>query len=160
VKPFIARTGYAVPGGDDWLARMVTTLRERANTLVQVVDLAQFYLSPTIGIDATAARKFLKPEILPPLRALRAQLAGTVPWDVETIRCCFETVTDGFGLSLGQIAQPVRVAVTGRTSSPGIFEVLDVLGKERSLERLDRAIERLGEMGSSSPASARAAEPQ
>ena len=150
MKPFIAQKGYTIPGDDEWLARMVATLQERASTLVQLVDLAQFYLSPTISIDVTAARKFLKPEILAPLRALRAQLAETVPWDVETIRRCFETITGRFGLSLGQIAQPVRVAVTGRTSSPGIFEVLDVLGKERSLERLDRAIERIGDAAAAS----------
>ena len=152
VKPFIARKDYALPGDDDWLARMVATLRERANTLVQLVELAHFYLSPTISIDATAGRKFLKPEILEALRALRGQLADTTPWDVETIHRCFETITGRFGLSLGQIAQPVRVAVTGRTASPGIFEVLDVLGKERSLERLDRAIERIAEGAASASA--------
>ena len=157
VKPFIAQKGCTVPADDEWLARMVATLRERASTLVQLVDLAQIYLSPTISIDVTAARKFLKPEISPPLRALRAQLAETVPWDVETIRRCFETITGRFGLSLGQIAQPVRVAVTGRTSSPGNFEVLDVLGKERSLERLDRAIERIAEGAASASAATPAA---
>jgi glutamyl-tRNA synthetase len=155
VKPFIARAGYTIPGDDEWLARMVATLQERASTLVQLADLAQIYLAPTVSIDATAARKFLKPEILPALRALRAQLAATAPWDVETIRRCFETVTARFEISLGQIAQPVRVAVTGRTASPGIFEVLDVLGKERTLERLDCAIERLGDAGTSSLIAAR-----
>ncbi len=141
VKPFIIEKGYAIPGGDDWLGRMVATLRERAKTLVEIVELARFYLSPGITIDANAARKFLKPEVHEPLAALRAQLALAAPWQVETIQACFEAVTARFSLTLGQIAQPVRVAMTGGTSSPGIFEVLDVLGKERSLERLDHAIE-------------------
>jgi glutamyl-tRNA synthetase len=145
VKPYITAKEYAVPGDDQWLARMVATLRERAKTLVELVDLARFYLSPTINIDAAAARKFLKPEIREALRALRAQLAAVAPWQVDTIHGGFEVVTGQLGLSLGQIAQPVRVAMTGSTSSPGIFEVLDVLGKERSLERLDRAIERIAE---------------
>lgn len=140
VRPFIVEKGYDIPG-DDWLARMVATLRERAKTLLELVDLARFYLSPTITLDATAARKFLKPDVHEPLTVLRAQLAQVKPWQVETIQACFEVVTARFGLSLGQIAQPVRVAMTGGTSSPGIFEVLDVLGRERSLERLDRAIE-------------------
>jgi glutamyl-tRNA synthetase len=143
VKPYIAAKGYTVPGDDQWLARMVATLQERAKTLVELVDAGQFYLSPTITIDAAAARKFLKPEVLEPLRALRVQLADVSQWNVEMIHGCFTTVTGRFGLSLGQIAQPVRVAMTGGTSSPGIFEVLDVLGKERSIERLDAAIDQI-----------------
>ena len=147
VKPFIARKGYTIPGDDAWLARMVATLQERAKTLVELVEMAHYYLSPTIAIDAVAARKFLKPEILEPLRALRAQLADLGEWNVEATRGCFERVIGRFGLSLGQIAQPVRVAATGSSSSPGIFEVLDVLGKERSLVRVDGAIERIAGSG-------------
>jgi glutamyl-tRNA synthetase len=143
VKPYIAEKDLVIPGDDAWLARMVVTLQARAKTLVELVELAQFYLRPTISIDAAAARKFLKPEVLEPLRGLRAQLANVTQWSAESIQGCFSTVTGRFGLSLGQIAQPVRVAMTGGTSSPGIFEVLDVLGKERTLERLDRAIERI-----------------
>jgi len=152
VKPFITSAGYETPD-DAWLARMVVTLRERAKTLVELVDSARFYLCPTISIDAAAARKFLKPDILEPLRAVRTLLADVGEWKVDTIHGCFEVVTARFGLSLGQIAQPVRVAMTGGTSSPGIFEVLDVLGKPRTLERLDAAIHRIGE-GSGSALSA------
>jgi glutamyl-tRNA synthetase len=152
VKPFIAGAGYEVPD-DRWLARMVITLQERAKTLVELVDSARFYLSPTISIDAAAARKFLKPEILEPLRNLRALLAAVAEWTADTIHACFEAVTGRFGLSLGQLAQPVRVAMTGGTSSPGIFEVLDVLGKQRTIERLDGAIQQVGD-GSGSALSA------
>jgi glutamyl-tRNA synthetase len=144
VKPLLVQKGYTIPGDDAWLARMVVTLRERAKTLAELVGLAHFYLSPTISLDAAAARKFLKAEIAEPLRVLRADLAQLTEWREAAIHQCFEAVTNRFGLKLGQIAQPVRVAMTGGTSSPGIFEVLDVLGKERSIERLDHAIEHLG----------------
>ncbi len=157
IKPFIASAGYTIPGDDAWLARMVATLQERAKTLVQLVDLAQFYLRPTVSIDAAGARKFLKPETLEPLRALRARLGDLVEWKVDTIHVCFEAVTGQFGLSLGQIAQPVRLAMTGGTSSPGIFEVLDVLGKERTIERLDHAIEQIAQAAKPAPAATQAA---
>lgn len=143
VKSFIVEKGYTLPGDDVWLARMVSTLRERAKTLVELVGLAHFYLSPTITIDPAAAKKFLKAEAAEPLRELRAQLVAVGEWREDTIHACFDVVTVRFGLKLGQIAQPVRVAMTGGAASPGIFEVLDVLGKERSIERLDRALERL-----------------
>jgi len=152
-KPFIAAKGYSIPGDDQWLTRMVATLRERAKTLVELVDLGHFYLSPAVTIDANAARKFLKPEILEPLRALRSGLADERVWSAETLHSRFQAVTGRFGLSLGQIAQPVRVAITGGTSSPGIFEVIEVLGQERTLERIDRAIERIGEEATAPPAS-------
>jgi glutamyl-tRNA synthetase len=152
VKPYITAKGYALLD-DEHLARMVATLQERAKTLTELVDLAQFYLSPTISIDAAAARKFLKADVLEPLRALRAQLVELQQWDVDTIRECFEAVTGRFGLSLGKIAQPVRVAMTGTTASPGIYEVLDVLGKERTIERLDHAIKLIGAGTDSAPGS-------
>jgi glutamyl-tRNA synthetase len=155
VKPFTAAAGYEV-ADDAWLARMVVTLQERAKTLVELVDAARFYLSPTISVDAAAARKFLKPQIVEPLRALRALLAEVAPWEVNTIHGCFEAVTGQFGLSLGQLAQPVRVAMTGGTSSPGIFELLDVLGQQRSIERLDRATERIADGTNPAPASTQA----
>jgi glutamyl-tRNA synthetase len=155
VKPYIAAKGLAVPDDDQWLARMVATLRERAKTLVELVDLAHYYLNPAVNLDAAATRKFLKPEILEPLRSLRAQLTGGTPWNVATLEDRFRAVTEKFGLSLGQLAQPVRVALTGGTSSPGIFEVLEVLGRERAMERLDHAIERIE--ANAAPASTQAA---
>ncbi len=151
VKPFIAAKGYTVGGDDQWLARMVATLRERAKTLVDLVDLAHFYLSDAITLDAAAAGKHLRPEVAEPLRALRADLAQITDWHHDTIKAAFDAVVTRFGLSLGKIAQPVRVALTGTASSPGIFEVLDVLGKERSIARLDRTIGRLAEGAGSAP---------
>jgi glutamyl-tRNA synthetase len=145
VRPFIAARGYTTPGDDEWLARMVATLQERAKTLVELVKLAHFYLSDEITIDAAAAAKHLKPEVAAPLRALREELAKTTPWNADTVKAAFEVVMARFSLALGKLAQPVRVAVTGGTSSPGIFEVLDVLGRTRSLVRLDRAIDRLAD---------------
>ncbi|MFI5364612.1 MAG: glutamate--tRNA ligase [Candidatus Binatia bacterium] len=142
VRPFIEAQGHQISNGQ-WLVRMVATLQERAKTLAELVTLAQFYLSDGVTIDAAAARKHLKPEIEPPLRTLRDRLAQAHGWNVETIHAHFNEVTEQFGLKLGQIAQPVRVAMTGGTTSPGIFEVLDVLGQQRTLERLDRAIERI-----------------
>jgi glutamyl-tRNA synthetase len=143
VKPYIAGRGYAEPADDAWLQKMVTTLRERAKTLVELVEAADFYLDDTITLDPSAAAKHLKPEAAGPLRDLRAELAQAPRWDVDTIKTCFESVMGRCGLGLGKIAQPVRVAVTGRTVSPGIFEVLEVLGKERSLRRIDAALELL-----------------
>ncbi len=147
VKPFLAAKGYA-DIEEAWLQKMVVTLQERAKTLVELVDAAQFYLQEEIDIDAAAARKHLKAGIAEPLRALSDELARLPSWDIDSIHACFKTVTERFELKLGKVAQPVRVAVTGGTASPGIFEVLDVLGRERTLQRLERA---LGSLASAAP---------
>ncbi len=145
VKPFIAARGWAVPGDDAWLARMVVTLQERAKTLVELVELARFYLLDEIEIDAKAAAKHLakaNPEVM---RALRDGLAGLSRWTLADIQAAFEGVLARYELALGKLAQPVRVALTGGTVSPGIYEVADVLGRERVLARLDRALPLVGQ---------------
>ncbi|HEY2665033.1 MAG TPA: glutamate--tRNA ligase, partial [Candidatus Binataceae bacterium] len=145
VKPFIQRAGFPIPGDDAWLAKAMATLRERAKTLVELAEFARFYLVDQIAIDPKAAAKFLKPEIGQPLRALTSELGAiSGAFDLAAIQVAFERVLARFNLKLGQLAQPVRVAITGGTVSPGIYEVIDVLGRERTVERLTRAIAQLG----------------
>jgi glutamyl-tRNA synthetase len=140
VKPYVVAKGYSLPADDVWLEKLVATLRERAKTLVELVESAHFYFRDDIRVDPEAAAKHLRPEVGEALRFLRQTLAAAERWDVDTIRACFETVIAEHKLALGKLAQPVRVAVTGGTISPGIFEVLDVLGQQRTLARLDRAL--------------------
>src|SRR5579863_2220189 len=144
VLPFIERRGYQVPGDQAWMEKMVETLRERAKTLVELVEFAHFYLSDDIKVDPKAAAKFLKPEIAEPLKALAAGLAELQDGCSEAaVQEVFERVLARFELKLGQLAQPVRVALTGGTVSPGIYEVIAVLGARRTVDRLNAAIRRI-----------------
>ena len=137
VKPFIAQRGWTIPGDDAWLCKMLATLRERAKTLVELVDFASFYLNDNIPIDPKAAAKFLKPEIAEPLQTLADELAAIAGEFTETaIQSTFERVLARYDLKLGQLAQPVRVALTGGTVSPGIYEVIAVLGMDRTVLRV------------------------
>jgi glutamyl-tRNA synthetase len=138
LKPFLEARGYRELA-DDWIGKMVKTLRERARTLVELVDLASYYLADEVAIDPKAAAKFLKPDARPMLAELADRLSDVQPWEAGSIQKAFEQVMSERNLALGKIAQPVRVAVTGGSASPGIFEVLEVLGRERSLVRLRRA---------------------
>jgi glutamyl-tRNA synthetase len=144
VRPFIERRGLPIPGDEAWLERMVTTLRERAKTLVELVDFAGFYLNDKIELEPKAAAKFLKPEIHKPLTALAdALVAVSGEFSEAAIQAAFEGVLARFGFKLGQLAQPVRVAITGGTVSPGIYEVIAVLGKDRTVDRLRTAAEKI-----------------
>ena len=143
VKPLIAERAWKIPGDDAWLGRALATLQERAKTLREIVDLASYYLTDAIEYDAKAAAKHLRPDVAGPLHELVTQLATITDWTVEDIHHAFNAVMAHHNLALGKIAQPVRVALTGGTVSPGIFEVIDVLGKERTLARLERALKQI-----------------
>jgi glutamyl-tRNA synthetase len=145
VKPFIATRGWTVPGDDAWLARMVATLQDRAKTLVELVDLAAYYLDDAIPIAPAAAAKHLRQANRDAFGDLRAALAALPAWSASAIKEAFESVLGRHQLALGNLAQPVRVALTGGTVSPGIFEVAEVLGRERTLARLDTALPLIGD---------------
>jgi len=140
VKPFLEARGLR-DLEDAWIARMVATMRERARTLLELVDNAHYYFGDEVEIDPKAGGKFLRPEMRSLLADLTERLARTPTWEAPSIHAVFEGVMAERDLALGKVAQPVRVAVTGGTASPGIFEVLEVLGRERSLARLRRATE-------------------
>jgi glutamyl-tRNA synthetase len=143
VVPFLERAGLPVPADRSWLARVVATVRERAKTLVELADLSRFYLVETIEPEAGAAAKHLTPAVAPVLGDLLGRLTALPSWNAGAIEGAFASTIDVHGVRLGTLAQAVRVAVTGGTASPGIYEVLDVLGRERALARVRRAHARL-----------------
>ena len=139
--PFLERAvGHRVEACPE-LARLVDLLRERSRTLVEMADGALFFASDEIAYDEKAAAKHLRPEILPVLEDLHAELAGQGAWSEPALEAAFERVRARHGdLPVGKLAQPVRIAITGRAASPGIFETLAVLGKPRSVGRIAEAI--------------------
>jgi glutamyl-tRNA synthetase len=96
--------------------------------------------SPEAEIDEKAVKKFLTPEVKPLFDKLVAGLEGmNEPLDHDAVEALFKQTVDEAGLKLGKLAQPVRVALTGKTASPGIFDVVLLLGKKRTIERLKNA---------------------
>lgn len=143
IVPFIEAKGYPVPQDRTWLERMIATLKERAKTLVEIVEQAHYYLSEDIIIDEKAASKFLTREIAAPLNTLTQKLAALDEFTDAAIQKAFTETLDETRLPMGKLAQPVRIAVTGSTVSPGIHDVISILGKERTLRRLNAALLRL-----------------
>jgi glutamyl-tRNA synthetase len=140
--PFLTAAGLAPTADAAWLGRALGTLRERAKTLVELVDAARFYVTDDIDMTPKAAA-LLRPEIAPVLDDLVQRLDHLDTWDAAKLESVFQDTVAAHGIGLGKLAQPVRAAVTGSTASPGIYEVLDVLGRERSLARLRRARARI-----------------
>jgi glutamyl-tRNA synthetase len=120
---------------EQWLSAM-PSLKERAKTLVDLIDSAHFLLADRpIPLDDKATA-LLTPEAKALLSDIGNELAGVKPWTAEATERAVRTFAERKGAKLGAVAQPLRVALTGRTTSPGIFEVLVVLGKAESLARV------------------------
>jgi glutamyl-tRNA synthetase len=134
VVPFLQARGIAKPDASIIQAAL-PEIRERALTLVDAADKLDFYLRPEPVMDVKAARKFLVPAQAKPLRDFAAALAEG-DWTVAALDERAHMFLATRGLEMKHIAQPARVALTGRTASPGLFEVMAVIGKEKSLARL------------------------
>ncbi|MFZ3090370.1 MAG: glutamate--tRNA ligase [Nitrospirota bacterium] len=143
LMPFLINEGIVKSEADvdiTYLAKAVTSLKERNRTLVELANSARYFLTDDIKWDEKAVQKFLTPENKLILKELIERLKKVEPFNHAEIEKSFNELKDEKGLKLGQIAQPVRVAITGSTVSPGIFEVIEIIGKERIIKRLERAI--------------------
>lgn len=125
---------------DDKLVMIVKELGQRAKTLLDIADSLGYFYAEEIEYDEKAAGKFLTPDMLDILKELTGKLSEVAPFTAEGIQNVFEGIIRERGLKLGTIAQPVRVALTGGTVSPGIFEVMVILGKDEVLKRLKKAV--------------------
>ena len=147
VVPFLVKENIVAEGQAfdmAWLARAVRTLQERAKTLVQLAGLLRYYIVEDVTFDEKAKEKFLNEKSLPLLNDLKDALASLSDFTHAGLEPIFKFVVNTHGVKLGALAQPVRVAMTGGTESPGIYEVLEVLGKEKTLKRLEKAIRAIG----------------
>ncbi len=118
----------------------IPLVRERGQTLVDAAARVDFFFRQQPAFDEKAKRKFLQSDRAEPLPALRELLAALDDFSASGLEQAVRDWADERGLKLGKVAQPARVALTGGTASPGLFEVMEVLGKERTLARLDRAV--------------------
>jgi glutamyl-tRNA synthetase len=118
------------------LLQAMPSLKERAKTLIELVDSAYFiFADRPLQIEPKAAA-LLTAENRALIGRLRVALEAVTPWTAETTEAAMRSLAEADNLKLGAVAQPLRVALTGRTTSPGIFDVLAVLGREQCLARL------------------------
>lgn len=124
------------------LLKLIDALKVRSKTLNEIVSGCRWYFTSETEfvIDSAAQSKHLTAAIKPVLTDLRTKLSVAEPFVESVLEPAFHQAVEAAGIKLGALAQPVRVAVTGGTVSPPIYSVLEVLGKDRSLSRLDQAI--------------------
>lgn len=137
VWPYLENKGYTKPDAEI-LAQIMLTVRERGKTLVELAEKAEFYFQELPPLDEKAAAKFLTPENKEMLRDMKEVL--NQPLTAEGFENLLRRLAEERGVKLGVVAQPLRVALTGQTASPGLFEILDILGPEKTLRRVDAAL--------------------
>jgi glutamyl-tRNA synthetase len=122
------------------LRKGIADLKQRSKTLVELSENAEFYaVRRPLCLSAKAA-KLLDAESLGRLRRFRAILASLAEWSVNILEETGRRFSEAEGVKLGTVAQPLRAALTGKTNTPGIFDVMEVLGRDETLGRLDDAL--------------------
>jgi glutamyl-tRNA synthetase len=133
LQPRLARD--LAPAERERLLQAMPGLKPRAKTIVELMEKAYFYVAPRPIHRAADAEKALTPEARERLRALAGDLAG-VEWRAQALEDGLRRFAERSVVKLGAVAQPLRAALTGSLASPGIFEVMEVLGRDESLARI------------------------
>jgi glutamyl-tRNA synthetase len=149
VAPLLEERGLLEPGELDarrpWLLHLVELLQTRSRSVLDIPAQARIYLADDVDYDEDAVAKQWRdaPATLARLEAVREVIADLEPWTVERIEGGLRGAADRAGVGFGKLAQPLRVALTGSSASPGIDHVVFLLGRERTLRRIDAALSRV-----------------
>ena len=139
LKPFLKHHGVEIKDSA-LLQTVIGTLHARSKTLEEMAQSALFYFVDPVDYEQKAVKKFFNPAAAECLQLMIKQFEKLQKFSEENLENAFKAVVDQTGMKLGQIAQPVRLALTGKTASPGIFEVSAILGKDKVISRLQKAI--------------------
>jgi len=141
-RPFLASRGLEVAAGDPRLGPAAALVMPRCTTLIEVAEAMDYFFREPPVLDEAAAQKLLTLQAAPRLLGLAELLEAQPTFDRASLETAIKAWLEPQGVPIGELAQPARVALTGRKASPGLFEVLEVLGQAQSVKRLRRGAER------------------
>ncbi|MGK7311959.1 MAG: glutamate--tRNA ligase [Candidatus Longimicrobiales bacterium M2_2A_002] len=131
---------------EEWLLALIDLLKTRARTVTEIAEQARTYLVDELEYEEKAVKKHWakKPdEVVERLRRLREVYGELETWELEPLEDALRGLADELGVGAGKVIHPLRLALTGSSASPGIFQVLVAIGRERSLKRIDEGIRRV-----------------
>jgi len=141
-----------VPVADKtYAARVAADLKGRSKTFIEMAEAGVFYFQDDVTYDAAAAEKFLVPEAAGPLKAISEKLPALTDYTKEGIDTFLKAIAEASDVKMKLVAQPLRVALSGKTISPGLDEMMITLGKDRVLKRIDSALRFIGKARNDSP---------
>ncbi len=144
--PFFQARGYISenpsPGEYAYLQQAVATVRSRVHTLVELADAVDYFFQDNFTYDEKGVKKFFRrPETADLLQRGKDVLAKTEPFDLPTVEAAYRNLIAELGISGGALIHPTRLAISGKTMGPGLFDLIVALGKKKCLERMERAIQ-------------------
>jgi glutamyl-tRNA synthetase len=137
--PFVTAAGLTPPSETARFVGMLDTLRERGKTLRELVEVGRFYFERPPEYESKAAAKLFTPTGVERLGVLIDRLAAVAPFTAPALEALYRELVEAMELKLVDLAQLTRLAVTGRTASPPLFDVLALLGRDEALARLRAA---------------------
>lgn len=139
LRPFLEKEGFK-DLHEEKVAAVASILKVRSKTLVEMAEATRFCFSHDIEYEKKADDKFLRPDVVDLVESLCRRLESLPEFNQGRLETLFAEFLEAEQITLRRLAQPLRVALTGKTASPGIFEVMEVLGKEEVVERIRKAI--------------------
>jgi glutamyl/glutaminyl-tRNA synthetase len=144
-RPFFIRRGLLPEKANEnelsYLSRVIELVRERAKTLVELADLSFYFFEDDFSYDQKTMEKVFKKEgSLSIVTDLVGLLSDLNPFDRFSTESLFNDYCASNDLSTGKVIQPARLAVTGLGGGPGLFEIMELIGQERTIKRLSRAV--------------------
>ena len=146
-KPFFIKDGLVTEewfndaANEAYFEKLVDVVRVRVKTLQEVADASAYFFKELEGYDEKGVSKHFKPENIAILEQCIAAIKADEVYDLASTEAAYNKIAADNGLALGKVIHPTRLALTGRTVSPGMFDVMVLLGKEKTLERLEKAVE-------------------
>ena len=140
--------GQAVISGEEYVRNILPLIQERAKTLVEVTELAQFFFVEELDYapDLLIGKNMNQESTTEALKTAQQRLGELRVFDAESLEALLRPLAVELGLKTGQLFGALRVAVTGRTAAPPLFQTMAVLGKERCLKRIEAALDRLNRL--------------
>jgi len=140
-KKYISEAGF----DKDYLLQLVRLFQPRLARLNDFVDWADFFFVEDVNLDPAARQKYLDKDLTKEFRLFVTELEGLKDFSVENIEKCFRDVVAKLNIEAKILIHPIRVALTGKTIGPGLFEVIYYLGLARTRARLEKSMERRGQ---------------
>ncbi|RAL21727.1 glutamate--tRNA ligase [Lujinxingia litoralis] len=137
--PYLKEAGYDVDV-DERLIAITALMRDRANTMVALTEASHYFFSDEVTYDEKASEKWLKPGGLPGFRTLVERLDALSDWTPQTIEAVYKEVMAEFELGMAKVAQPTRIALTGATNSPSVYELVATFDRDVALARLKKGV--------------------
>ncbi len=138
-QPFLLARGLDI-SDTEYAAAALASCQEKVKTLIELAQMADFYFQETVTVDEKTKKKCFKEGYRDVLKKALELFRGLAAFDLKSVETALNEFGDTHGLKLGQIAQPLRAALTGTMISPGIYDVIAVLGKDRVIKRLENIL--------------------